>query len=151
LRDIGHFLFFFSFVTGEVANKWLVQLLDKLHIKPVCRQLHVMACWEAGHVIQGDLLEISDSAVLQKVQNYMQQMAVLCYTLSCHCLLTVPLLLRQCFITTMATAVESDYPFSSSKANHLAMLVHTQFHLQQQQAHMHIENIGLGRLFEEES
>jgi large subunit ribosomal protein L10 len=93
---------------GDVVNDKLASLLMRLGIEPMEIGLNLVAAYENGDILTGDVLDIDDKAFIQKIQTAAAEAMNLAVDIAYASNDTILLLIQKSFRESKAIAIERD-------------------------------------------
>ncbi|HYD02720.1 MAG TPA: 50S ribosomal protein L10 [Alphaproteobacteria bacterium] len=93
---------------GDVVNDKLSALLMRLGIEPMEIGLNLVAAYENGNVLVGDVLDIDDKAFIAKIQQAASEALNLAVDIAYPSKDTITLLIQKTFRDSKAIAIETD-------------------------------------------
>ena len=93
---------------GDVVNDKLASLLMRLGIEPMEIGLNLVAAYENGNILVGDVLDIDDKAFMLKIQTAAMEAMNLAVEVAYPSKDTITLLIQKSFRNSRAIAIERD-------------------------------------------
>jgi large subunit ribosomal protein LP0 len=99
---------------GEKVGNSEVALLNKLNIRPFSYGLVVTQIYDNGSTYQSEVLDLSESMILQKFSAGVAAVAALSLQVGYPTLASIPHSIANAFKSALAIAVETDYDFKEA-------------------------------------